>query len=57
MSKSSSDVTPWLPATCCRCGWPVLRSKQGFGCSFVGTGTVDAPVPLVWHLPVCPEAA
>jgi hypothetical protein len=53
----SSAVTPWLPALCCRCGRPVLRSRQGFGCSYVGTGTIARPVPQVWHLPRCPEDA
>ena len=56
MSKTSSDVTPWLPKTCCVCGRPVRRSREGFGCSYAGSGTVDAPVSTVWHLPVCPEA-
>lgn len=51
---TSSDVTPWLPDLCCRCGEKILRSKQGFGCSYAGSGSVERPVPTVWHLPACP---
>ena len=50
MGKTSSDVTPWLPKTCCVCGRRVRVSKDSFGCSYAGTGTVASPEPLVWHL-------
>ncbi len=50
MASTSSDVTPWIKGlACCRCGGKVLTSRQGFGCSFAGTGTVTSPQPTVWH--------
>jgi hypothetical protein len=53
----SSDATPWLPRLCALCGLPVRVSKDSFGCSYRGAGTIANPAPKVWHLDRCPVPA
>lgn len=60
VAKGSSDVTPWAPRTCVRCGRTIRVSRDSWGCSWAGTGTAYEPAPTAWHLldPACvPEKA